>query len=71
MTDAFVAVTALVLPWFALYLGAGIVAGPLLLRIAERAYGVPVDHLRDTPVAILCWIGVAARMLLAEIDAAA
>ena len=71
MTDAIVAVTALILPWFALYLGTGIVAGPLLLRIAERSYGVPVDHLRDTPVAIVCWVGVAGRMLLAEIEHAA
>ena len=70
MTDAFIAVTALILPWFALYLGVGIVAGPLLLRIAERTYGVPVDHLRDTPVAILCWIGMAGRILLAEIEQA-
>jgi hypothetical protein len=69
MLDAFIAVTALVLPWFALYLGVGIVAGPVLLRVANRTYGVPVDHLRDTPVAIMCWVGMLARMLHAEIEA--
>ncbi len=66
MADAALAVTALLLPWLAGYLAVGIVLGPLLLRTAAREYDVPVDHLRDTPVAIICWPGVLAHMLLAE-----
>lgn len=66
MADAVLAVTALLLPWLAGYLAIGIVAGPLLLRLVAREYGVSVDHLRDTPVAILCWIGILARLVAAE-----
>jgi hypothetical protein len=68
MITAIVAVAALLLPWLAVYLGVGIVAGPLLLRHVNRTYGVPVDTLRDTPVAILCWIGILARIVLAEAE---
>jgi len=66
MLIAIVAVAALLLPWFAAYLAIGIVAGPLLLRYVAREYDMPVDHLRDTPVAIVCWIGVLGHVFLAE-----
>ncbi len=68
MLTAIVAVAALLLPWLAAYLAVGIVAGPLLLRHVNRAYGVPVDHLRDTPVAIVAWIGMLGHVILAEAD---
>lgn len=66
MLLAIIAVTALLLPWLALYLAVGIVAGPLLLRSLARHHGVPVDHLRDTPVAIVCWIAILARLAVRE-----
>ena len=66
MLTAIIAIAALLLPWLALYLGVGIVAGPLLLRHLERAHDVPVDHLRDTPFAILTWIGILACIVVAE-----
>ena len=70
MITAIVAVAALLLPSVALYLGIGIVAGPLLLRHVNRAYDVPVDHLRDTPVAIVAWVVILARVVLAESEPA-
>ena len=66
MTIAILAVAALLLPWLAGYLGVGIVAGPLLLRHLERRHDIPVDHLRDTPLAIVAWIGIVACLVLAE-----
>lgn len=63
MIMAIVAIVALLLPWLAAYLAIGIVVGPLLLRHACRAYGMEVDHLRDTPVAIVCWIGLVAELV--------
>ena len=66
MTIAILAVAALLLPWLAGYLGVGIVAGPLLLRHLERHHDIPVDHLRDTPLAIVAWIGIVACLVLAE-----
>jgi len=71
MTIAILAVAALLLPWLAGYLGVGIVAGPLLLRHLERHHDVPVDYLRDTPVAILAWVAIVACLLVVEATEAA
>ncbi|MFZ3481946.1 hypothetical protein [Sphingomonas sp. 3-13AW] len=65
MIFAILAVTALILPALAAYLAVGIVSGPVLLRVAEHTYDVPIDHLRDTPIAIMCWPRVAADIILA------
>lgn len=67
MAFALLAIAALLLPWIAAYLAVGIVAAPLMLRQLERRRGVRVDHLRDTPVAILAWPGVLAHMALPTI----
>lgn len=69
MLTAVIAIAALLLPWLALYLGIGIVAGPLLLPHVARTYGIPVDTLRDTPVAILAWVGIVARIVNIEAQA--
>lgn len=63
MIMAIIAIVALLLPWLAAYLAIGIVVGPYLLHRLWRDYGMEVDHLRDTPVAIVCWIGLVAELV--------
>ena len=68
MATALLAITALLLPWIAGYLALGIILGPILLRVVDRSYGVQVDYLRDTPVAIVAWIGIAGFIFLRELN---